>query len=505
MDRNPSPPPSDESIDETTRVDAIGNTVYSKHWLFSTLMKLIELVCPEGEEAEGSDSRTETELDEDLENEICKMWDMSMDEDVAVFLQEFNATDILLGIIGKSKCPRLTEICVGILGNMACYKETCQAISNNDNLVNVLLLLLGDSDPPTLLETSRLILGCLSQPDVSSIWVDQIHKQHSVRESVCFIMQSSTNADLLGKIGEVVDKLFDLDKELMLSWVVESKGLADASTIEKENSTETAFVPCLLEAARQLRSDSIEGLDVYMHILQLLTTTDGGMQAIGLMSIEDHNVNGMGVIRGCPMEQVTVSSIRTPDKAEATWTLLYDIVRTDLCQDDDPAIIVEEQASVLSSTLAVLSAIFASCMEENYIKIERNLPLLDTLLRVLFYAEESQKRPSERTRRQSTDKWSVPSPISGAQKGKQREGDFHLKILLDICCEFLSEIFMNIGKEIVSKSFKEGFLSQEMCTSAFRHLLPQYHTAVEKFHTILLEVQPDTAEQLLLEFPNLRS
>ncbi|XP_060694797.1 protein saal1 isoform X1 [Hemiscyllium ocellatum] len=477
MDRNPSPPPNDESTDETTRVDAIGNTVYSKHWLFSTLMKLIELVCPEGEEADRSDSRTETELDEDLENEICKMWDMSMDEDVAVFLQEFNATDILLGIIGKSKCPRLTEICVGILGNMACYKETCQAISNNDNLVNVLLLLLGDSDPPTLLETSRLILGCLSQPDVSSIWVDQIHKQHSVRENVCFIMQSSTNADLLGKIGEVVDKLFDLDKELMLSWVVESKGLANASTIEKENSAETAFVPCLLEAARQLRSDSIEGLEVYMHILQLLTTTDGGMQAI----------------------------VRTPDKAETTWTLLYDIVRTDLCQDDDPAIIVEEQASVLSSTLAVLSAIFASCMEENYIKIERNLPLLDTLLRVLFYAEESQKRPSERTRRPSTDKWSVPSPISGTQKGKQREGDFHLKILLDICCEFLSEIFMNIGKEIVSKSFKEGFLSQEMCTSAFRHLLPQYHTAVEKFHTMLLEVQPDTAEQLLLEFPNLRS
>ncbi|XP_020390089.1 protein SAAL1-like [Rhincodon typus] len=275
----------------------------------------------------------------------------------------------------------------------------------------------------------------------------------------------------------MVDKLFDLDKELMLSWVVESKELSDASTTEKEKTAETALVPCLLEAARQLRSDSIEGLEVYIHILQLLTTTDGGMQAL----------------------------VRTPDKAESTWTLLYDIVHTDLCQDDDPEIIVEEQASVLSSTLAVLSAIFASCMEENYIKTERNLPLLGTLLRILFYAEESQKRPSEGTRRPSTDKWSVPSPTSGAQKGKRREGDYHLKILLDICCEFLSEIFTNIGKEIVSKSFKEGFLSQEMCTSAFRHLLPQYHTAVEKFHAILMEVKPDTAEQLLLEFPNLRS
>lgn len=30
-------------------------------------------------------------------------------------------------------------------------------------------------------------------------------------------------------------------------------------------------------------SENLEGLDVYMHILQLLTTVDDGMQAIGKM------------------------------------------------------------------------------------------------------------------------------------------------------------------------------------------------------------------------------
>ena len=30
-----------------------------------------------------------------------------MDEDVALFLQEFNAPDIFMGILAKSKCPRL--------------------------------------------------------------------------------------------------------------------------------------------------------------------------------------------------------------------------------------------------------------------------------------------------------------------------------------------------------------------------------------------------------------
>ncbi|XP_072128427.1 protein saal1 [Mobula birostris] len=473
MDRNPSPPPSDESDSETTGADAIGNTVYSKHWLFSTLMQLIKFVSAEDEKAELL--KADTQLDEDLENEICKVWDMSMDEEVALFLQEFNVTGILLGIIGKSKCPRLTEICVGILGNMVCYKETCQSVTNNDNLVEVLLLLLGDSDPPTLLETSRLILTCLSQPDVATIWVDRIRKQPAVQDNVCFIMQSSTNADLLGKIGEVVDKLFDLDKELMLSWITESKELPDAQTTEQEKTAQISLVPCLLEAARQVRSDSLEGFEVYIHILQLLTTVDEGIQAI----------------------------VKPPDKGEATWTLLNDIICTDLCQDDDPSIFIEEQASVLSSALAILSALFASHVEK-YSEIEQNLPLLGMLLRVLFYAEGGQKKPAEGTRRPSADKWSAPSP-AGAQKGKRQERDFPLKILLNICCEFLSEIFMDISEELVSKSFKEGYLNQEMLICAVHHLFPLYTSTVKRFHDILKEVQPETAEQLQLKFPSLSS
>lgn len=83
-------------------------------------------------------------------------------QDVAVFLQEFKAPDILLGVIAKSRSPRLTvrqfttvtalhnvcvlmtsynyselllqEICVGILGNMACFHDTCVSLSQNSDL-----------------------------------------------------------------------------------------------------------------------------------------------------------------------------------------------------------------------------------------------------------------------------------------------------------------------------------------------------------------------------------
>lgn len=43
MDRNPSPPPGADDEKTDGDVDAIGETVYSKHWLFSTLTRLIRV------------------------------------------------------------------------------------------------------------------------------------------------------------------------------------------------------------------------------------------------------------------------------------------------------------------------------------------------------------------------------------------------------------------------------------------------------------------------------
>ncbi len=43
LDRNPSPPPDTADGEEDGDLDAIGDTVYSKHWLFSTLTRLIHV------------------------------------------------------------------------------------------------------------------------------------------------------------------------------------------------------------------------------------------------------------------------------------------------------------------------------------------------------------------------------------------------------------------------------------------------------------------------------
>uniref|UniRef100_E1BD67 Serum amyloid A like 1 n=1 Tax=Bos taurus TaxID=9913 RepID=E1BD67_BOVIN len=442
MDRNPSPPPPSRDEDEEAAAggDCIGSTVYSKHWLFGVLSGLIQMVSPENAKSSSDDEEQQMELDEEMENEICRVWDMSMDE----------------------------EICVGILGNMACFQEICVSISSDKNLGQVLLHCLYDSDPPTLLETSRLLLTCLSQTEVASVWVERIRENPAIYDSICFIMSSSTNVDLLVKVGEVVDKLFDLDEKLMLEWI--KSGAVQALDQPQEDSEQQPvfrIVPCVLEAAKQVRSENPEGLDVYMHILQLLTTVDDGIQAI----------------------------VQCPDTGKDTWNLLFDLVCHEFCQSDDPPIILQEQKTVLASVFSVLSAIYASQTEQEYLKIGKvDLPLIDSLIRVLQNMEHCQKKPEN----------SVESNTEETKKSDLTQEDFHLKILKDISCEFLSNIFQVLTKETITQGLKEGQLSKQKCSCAFENLLPFYSPVVEDFLKILREVDKTLAGNLEEGFPSLK-
>ncbi|XP_007953800.1 protein SAAL1 [Orycteropus afer afer] len=471
MDRNPSPPHLCREEEEDEAVaggDCIGSTVYSKHWLFGVLSGLIQIVNPENTRLSSHDEEQQMELDEEMENEICRVWDMSMDEDVALFLQEFNTPDIFMGILAKSQCPRLREICVGILGNMACFQEICVSISSNKNLGQVLLHCLYDSDPPTLLETSRLLLTCLSQTEVASVWVERIREHPAVYESICFIMSSSTNVDLLVKVGEVVDKLFDLDEKLMLEWI-RNRASQPLEQPQQDSEERPVFriVPSVLEAAKQVRSENLEGLDVYMHIFQLLTTVDDGIQAI----------------------------VQCPDAGRDTWNLLFDLICHEFCQTDDPPIILQEQKTVLASILSVLSAIYTSQAKQEYLKIEKvNLPLIDSLIRVLQNTEHCQKKPET----------SAESNTGETKKSDFMEDDLHLKILKDISCEFLSNIFQTLTKETMAQGLTEGHLNKQKCSCAFQNLLPLYSHVVEDFLKILHDIDKSLADDLEKSFPSLK-
>lgn len=441
LDRNPSPPPGNVSEEAQVDEDAIGDTVYSKHWLFSTLTRLIQIVTNQSEEAGDGP----TELSENDEEDLCRVWDMAMDKDVAGFLQEFRATDILLGVLAKSRCPRLTEIAVGILGNIACFPETCSTLSQNDDLGAVLLLLLGDTDPPTLLETCRLLLTCVSQQEVCSLWLERMQQQPSVCSNLCFIMSSSTNAELLEKVGELVDNVFDLDEELMRSWV------SPSPRSEAGNGDGCADVAsCLLEAAKQLRSESSNGLEIYLHILQLLSTITEGVQIF--------------------------SAADGPGKA--IWDFVCEVVCEDLCQTDDLPVVLQEQKGILVQAFAVLQALY-KCQDRWSSKGDTSLRLIGTVLRVLQFHTEY--------RNTSTD--------------EDYNKNVQLKTLVDITSELLADISPQISKATMEELRKEGYLTEKSCLAAAESLHTSFPTCFGHLSLILSEVDPGLADKLKIQFP----
>uniref|UniRef100_A0A8C1ZS42 Serum amyloid A-like 1 n=1 Tax=Cyprinus carpio TaxID=7962 RepID=A0A8C1ZS42_CYPCA len=397
-----SPPPSKTEEDETEageEADAIGETVYSKHWLFCTLTRLIQMVTDQESGLSGSS----LELTEDLEKDLCKVWDMAMDKDVAVFFQEFKAPGILLGVIAKSQLV-LLEICIGILGNMACFHDTCVSLTQNSDLWSVLI---------------KLLLTCVSQPDVASLWLERIQQQTTVCSGLCFIMTSSTNVDLLVKIGELVDKLFDEDEELMKSWVSTPPSNSDPNM-----DTQQDIVSSLLEAINIV-------LEVYLHSLQLLTTVEEGMQAL----VSDGTCG------------------------HAVWTFLCKIVCEDLCQADDPPLILQEQKALLGPAFALLSA------------TKHSSEFLGSLIRILqFNAVCHQSRTAGNSYNSCI--------ILYYENVKYISKFLNLNIqMLNILLINLLKIPFNL-QDLLSSIVKEGYLTERSCVSAVGTLVPQHVTAV---------------------------
>lgn len=263
-DRNPSPPPEFQEDKDLLEAGVIRNTTFSKHWLFSTLMKLIEEVEKENDNKESEEGQNDfsVDVDEELQTELCKLWDMSMNSEVVQFLNEFKAVEIFVGIIGKSKAPRVTEICIGILGNMACDSEVCVTMSENEKVRKMVLLLLDNSDPQTLNETTRFLYTSLSNPAARGEWIKAINEAENIQEHINFIFQSSTNSDLLHNTAEFLDVLLDVDEELCEKWAT------------------PLLIQSMLEAFKQIGCKHSTALETYLHIFQLMSTTETGVESL---------------------------------------------------------------------------------------------------------------------------------------------------------------------------------------------------------------------------------
>jgi hypothetical protein len=149
---NPEPPPEIANIEKT---DLIDGTLFSKHSVFELLLKLItklnesdfaaaDLVENDGrlDEINSKGPELYKELDEQLEKDMCDLWDMTVERTVCQFLNEYKCMQIFEGFLRKYSdfYPRAVEILVGILVNMATLSEdVVLVIAENRSFIEFLL------------------------------------------------------------------------------------------------------------------------------------------------------------------------------------------------------------------------------------------------------------------------------------------------------------------------------------------------------------------------------
>ncbi|XP_072040370.1 protein saal1-like [Amphiura filiformis] len=188
---------------------------------------------------------------------------MSTNMLVSKYLEEWKTVDILLDVIVKSNAPRVVEIAMGILGNMACSPPIALNFSENKQLRDLVLATLGSSDARTLIETTRLITTCLSMQASQELWLSAISiGEKEVFDKLCFILQSSTNCDLLHATSNLVDTVLDVDEEILNDWAT------------------TTLIQAVTEAHKQVIKEKPEVVSMLLHILNILSTTDTGVETL---------------------------------------------------------------------------------------------------------------------------------------------------------------------------------------------------------------------------------
>ena len=112
--RNPSPPPISGEEAIIFNSDTIENTVFSKAWVLRTLFKLTELTeaIKSNEDSPNTECK-KAKSEDNLDGELCKLWDMSMNavrcvlKLLMVRMCKYHAILFLNKTMGKQKLPMM--------------------------------------------------------------------------------------------------------------------------------------------------------------------------------------------------------------------------------------------------------------------------------------------------------------------------------------------------------------------------------------------------------------
>ncbi|XP_059471251.1 protein saal1 [Neocloeon triangulifer] len=277
---NPSITEDLEEDVEKIKGDMIGDTVYSERWVLKCLMNITKKFTEYCQEEEIK------ELESSFEEDLCTIWDMAAEKDVAQFLAKHDILNLIEAILSECKNPRLMEIMLGILGNLVCQSEIREEVSKQESLIEILAAALTYPDGPALIQLVRLIRACLwelrnselNDEPRDSFWIKSL-AQDECSASLTFIIQSSVEEDLVVAGIKLMETLVYIR-------------LPNGAGFLGKYFASTEVVAALLEGLREITSNSDkseynvpsinveEALTAWVSILHGLTFCTNGESAI---------------------------------------------------------------------------------------------------------------------------------------------------------------------------------------------------------------------------------
>lgn len=151
---------------------------------------------------------TESKAHEDPQEEAgCVLWDLAANPAHAKFMVENHLLDVLLAMLSVLIPDRMREICLGIMGNLACHAVPERAMVATNGLVQMVVRQLFFEDSPSLSETCRLLsAGMRSEETVS--WGEALQSEQ-VLKRIMWIAATTMNSQLLEKSTELLLAMVD--------------------------------------------------------------------------------------------------------------------------------------------------------------------------------------------------------------------------------------------------------------------------------------------------------
>ncbi|XP_027926133.1 protein saal1 isoform X2 [Vigna unguiculata] len=128
----------------------------------------------------------------------CVLWDLAASKTHAELMVDNLILEVLLANLLVCKSARVTEISIGIIGNLACHEVPMKHIISTKGLIEIIIDKLFLDDPQCLYETCRLLTAGL-QSGESITWTEALQSEHVLCQ-ILWIAENTLNHQLLEKI-----------------------------------------------------------------------------------------------------------------------------------------------------------------------------------------------------------------------------------------------------------------------------------------------------------------